>query len=201
MYLEEEFWRDFDWWRGRLRGPCCRPLRPGLTATLRGAGGTDASTTFGAGAEITLPSGATESAMVEWDAYERTLPINVLELLGVLLVLTNWGSRLKHTRLDLRVDNRSVFWCLYKGRAKSPRMAELMRRIHAILDHYDIVLDVRWVSTHDMGAPDDYSRGVRPPPPTRSAPSKCGPAASSRRLDMLRTPLVRAGAVCRVERE
>ena len=61
----------------------------------------------------------------------------------------------------------SVFWCLQKHRAKSYRMAEIMRRLYALLDHYDISLNVRWVPTTEMGEPDDYSRGIKPPPPAR----------------------------------
>jgi hypothetical protein len=161
--LNEEFWRDLEWWQQHLSTRCWMPLSGQPDARVTAPAGTDASN-YGGG-KLILLDGAEEEHAFRWNAWEGSQPINWRELACLCSILDTWGERLRGMRLRLETDNMAAYSVLFRLRAMSASLMELVRRFYAECQLLDITFEVRHTPGAKLDQPDGLSRGAAPVSP------------------------------------
>jgi hypothetical protein len=156
VHLTPGFWRDLEWWVDHFEYRNCTPLdahKLGEAAIT----GTDASD-WGTGQLMWL-DGAREESQLIFSSVEKGRSINWRELLGIVRIFEQFGSRLAGRTVLVETDNMAAKGASAKMSSKSEGMQELIRRILEIAEEHRI--SVRF--THTPGVklirPDQTSRG------------------------------------------
>ena len=163
MILSQEFFHELSWWEENVRLRCSIPLlarRRKLEAVITG---TDASD-LGCGAVAWL-AGAREEFQQLWGPFEKSLPINMRELIGATRILEHWGPRLKGKKVILESDNMATVWCVRRRHARTDLMAEQLRRLYTVAARWDIEISIIHGPGVDLRRPDGVSRGDDPAQP------------------------------------
>ena len=156
VHLPEDFWVDLRWWRHHLldRYSIQWVVEDVAEAAIVG---TDASG-WGTG-QLAWIDGGREEVQLEFTDAEQRRPINWRELLGVLRTMDFYGRRLSGRTVLLETDNMASKFAAAKGASKAKDMQELIRRLVALCEKYEITLRLTHTPGVKLIRPDQTSRG------------------------------------------
>ena len=154
--LTTGFWLDLEWWHDHLELRNCMPLveQERCEAMLAG---TDASD-WGAGTVVWL-DGHKEECNLAFTHAEKRRPINFRELLGIVRVLELYGERLSGCKIMIETDNMAAKGAAIKLASTAASMQEMLRRLYAVAEWYDITVVVIHTPGAKLFRPDQTSRG------------------------------------------
>jgi hypothetical protein len=103
----------------------------------------------------------TQSGKHDSGVYGRSMrrkPIDELEADAVYRAAEALGDMWRGKRVPLYIDNSAVQLSLRKGWSRAPRLTSYIKKLHQLAVHYDCVLVLIWISTHDNIGADALSR-------------------------------------------
>ena len=131
---------------------------------------TDASLE-GFGASFVLPDGTCEVFSGRWDEVmpgidtsqaTKEWNISELELLVVIMAMTQWSKHLAQRRVVMRCDNAAAVSVANTGHARDGAMSALLRELWYVKARGSFEMQAKHVKTHDNQLGDIPSRWTRP---------------------------------------
>ena len=93
-----------------------------------------------------------------WRPHQARHHITLLEAKAVRFTVEAFLSKLQGRTVLLHEDNQAVVAMLKSWVSRSPELLAELRKTWQLLDDYDILLDSRWISTHNNVMADRLSR-------------------------------------------
>jgi hypothetical protein len=94
----------------------------------------------------------------EWSDEERSLSINLRELLAVYFALAVFGPRVAHSHIWARCDNEMAVFVIGKLSAREPLLVHILRKLHAVQARHDVTLSPHHINGVDNVLADPLSR-------------------------------------------
>jgi hypothetical protein len=168
VVLDDDAWKDLDWWRRALEASIQRPVRPVKSGTLTAMFGDGSGTGTGGTSETMEHGGDTELDMWMgvWNVHVHHFSSNWKELCTIRLALRRESeravSRCRDSTLFYFTDNEVSYHLVNGGASKEPRLQALLHEIKFLeleLGCHLVVVHVPGTTMILQGA-DGLSRGV-----------------------------------------